>query len=295
MAKSGSKAQIASQAGRQWGRVTWPQLKALGISDSTIADWLKQGYLHRRLPRVYAVGHPGTSTESDLAEALFYAGPGAMLSHATAAWWLGLLDYQPRKIHVSTPRRCRPLPGVVVHRRRALDRIWHRGLPTTTFPQTFLDVAVTETFRTVRRALAKADFADDLDVRAVEAVIRPGRPGGATLRKALAEHQPALAVTKSHLEILFLEICEQARFQLPEVNQHLAGVEIDAMWREQRIAVELDGHGNHHTRAQLRSDRRKELAVRTAGFTPVRYSGDQLEHSAKEVIADLRRLGAPRR
>jgi very-short-patch-repair endonuclease len=295
MAKFGSKAQLASRAGRQWGRVTWSQLKALGVSDATIARWLEQGYLHRRLPRVYAVGHLATSTETDLAEALFYAGPGAMLSHSTAAWWLGLLDYQPRKIQVSTPRKCRSLDRITVHARRTCDRIWHNCLPTTTLPEIFLDLAATESLRALRRALAKADYANNLDVRAIEAGIRPGRPGGATLRKALADHQPALALTKSRLEIRFFEICEKAKFQPPEVNQYLAGEEIDAMWREQRIAVELDGHRNHHTRAQLRSDRRKELAVRTAGFTPVRYSEDQLEHQTKEVIADLRRLGAPQR
>ena len=65
------------------------------------------------------------------------------------------------------------------------------------------------------------------------------------------------------------------------------------MARRQRIAVELDGYGNHHTRAQLKRDRRKELALRNAGLTPVRYAEEQLERR-DEVIADLRRLGAPR-
>jgi predicted transcriptional regulator of viral defense system len=275
--------------------VKWSQLAQLAIPDATASLWVAKGYLHRRLPGVYAVGHPATSTESDLAEALLYAGPGAMLSHATAAWWLGLLDYQPRKIHVSTPRQCRSIGRIRAHTRRNYDRMLHNGLPTTTLPRLFLDLAATETRRTVRRALAKADYADDLAVADLEAAAGRGRPGSAQLRAALAAHQPALALTKSRLETLFFEICEKAKLHLPEVNQYLAGHEIDAMWREQRIAVELDGHRNHHTRAQLRSDRRKELAVRMAGFTPVRYSEDQLEHSAEEVIVDLCRLGAPRR
>jgi len=198
--------------------VTWAQVKALGVDDAAVSGWLKQGYLHRVLPRVYAVGHPGSSTESDLAAALLYAGPGAMLSHATAAWWLGLLDQQPRQIHVSTPRQCRSQTGVTVHRRRACDRIWHEGLPVTTVSQTLLDLAAGGALRTVRRALAKADYAGTLDLQAVRAQLGAGRPGSATLRKALAEHEPSLARTKSGLEVLFLEICERAKIPPPEVN-----------------------------------------------------------------------------
>src|SRR5260370_34726510 len=104
MRTSSSKVQVAKVAARQWGRVTRAQLTRLGIDPRSVADWLDQGYLHRRLPRVFAVGHPARSTEADLAEALLYAGPGAMLSHGTAAWWLGLIDANPSQIHVSTPR-----------------------------------------------------------------------------------------------------------------------------------------------------------------------------------------------
>ena len=78
-------------------------------------------------------------------------------------------------------------------------------------------------------------------------------------------------------------------FPLPELNQYVAGWEIDALWRDKQIAVELDGYGNHHTPAQLRRDRRKELELRAAGYTPARYSEEQLELRT-DVVDDLRRL-----
>jgi predicted transcriptional regulator of viral defense system len=292
MGNQGSKVRVAEMAGRQSGRITWAQLMKIGVAKRTIALWLEQGYLHRVLPHVYAVGHAASSTEADLAAALLYAGPRAMLSHATAAWWQGLLDDQPRQIHISTPRQWRSQPGITVHPRRALDRVWHRGLPTTTLPQTFLDLAATQPLRTVRRALARAEYADVLDLPAIEARLGKGRPGGAKLRLALERHQPELANSKSRLEALFFEICEEARFSLPLLNQYVAGWQVDALWPDKRIAVELDGYGNHHTPAQLRRDRRKELALRNAGLTPVRYSEEQLNQRT-EVIADLRRIGPP--
>src|SRR5579884_1340483 len=141
MVTENAKVRVARLAGRQFGQVSRSQLRSQGVDQRTIHRWLEQGYLHRVLPHVYAVGHRSSGTPGRLAAALLYAGPGAMLSHATAAWWLGLLDDPPRTIQVSTPRRCRSQPGVKVHPRRRLDRNWHKRFPVTTLPQTFLDLA----------------------------------------------------------------------------------------------------------------------------------------------------------
>src|SRR4051812_21377006 len=122
MVTGNAKVQVATLAGRQFGRISRAQLLGLGADSRTIHRWLEGGYLHRVLPRVYAVGHRARTTESDLAAALLYAGPGAMLSHATAAWWLGLADSRPHMIHLSTPRRCKSIPGIKVHQRRTLKR-----------------------------------------------------------------------------------------------------------------------------------------------------------------------------
>jgi hypothetical protein len=168
--------------------------------------------------------------------------------------------------------------------------VWHNGFPLAPASRIFLDLAAEHPLRTVRRALAKADYAGILDVRAIEAELAPGQRGAAALRRALIEHQPRLALTKSGLEVLFLEICEKAQMPLPEVNVRVAGWEVDALWGDRRIAVELDGYRNHRSPAQVKRDRRKELALRAAGYLPVRYSEEQLARHGNEVIADLRRL-----
>ena len=254
-----------------------------------MSRWTVAGYLHRRLPGVYAVGHVSTSIEALLAEALLYAGPGAMLSHTTAAWWLELLDEQPRVIHISTPRQCRSVDRIRVHGRRGCERVWKRDLPVTTLPQVFLDLAASASLTTVRRALASADYRGILELEAIEQVIGRGRAGSKRLGHALERHQPERARTKSRLERMFLEICEQQGWPMPEVNEYVAAWEVDALWRDKKIAIELDGHGNHHTPAQRRRDRRKEMALRKAGLTPVRYSEEQLEERT-DVIADVNRM-----
>jgi very-short-patch-repair endonuclease len=290
MHNENAKVGVARLAGRQFGLVSTTQLQERGVSRRTIHDWVKAGYLHLVLPRVYGVGHSPSGQEAKLAAALIYAGPEAMLSHATAAWWLGLADSKAHRIEVSTPRRCRSITGIEVHQRRNLERDWHRGLPVTQLVQTLRDYAVTASRSELRRALAQADYDGRLDLAAIEADLGPGRAGSAKLRQGLERHQPKLAYTKSRLERALVGLCEAGGLSLPELNTRVAGWEVDAVWRDQRVVVELDGWRNHHSPAQVNRDRRKEFALRAAGFTVIRYSEEQIVQQPDLVLAELRRL-----
>jgi hypothetical protein len=282
-------AKVRTLADRQWGRVSWAQLKALGIDDKTIVRWAHGGYLHQVHPRVYGVGHCAPSVEADLTAAVLYAGPGAMLSHATALWWLGMVDTHPPRIQVSTARRCQSLRGVNVHGRRGCRRVWHKGLPTTDLEQALLDYASVAPLERVRHALANADYHQLLDLPALRAVAGCGRPGSVKLQRALKRHEPKLAHTRSPLERLFLPLCERVGIPLPDVNVYIGGVLVDAVWRDRKLVVELDGRDNHSSWAQIQTDRRKELRLRAAGYDVVRYGTQQLEEQTKEVEADLLR------
>lgn len=281
------KERVARRAERQFGRISRAQLHEIGVSHATVSAWIKAAYLHRELPHVYAVGHKSRTTESELAAALLYAGPGALLSHATAAWWLGLLDEQPNRIQVTTPRKCRSLKSIRVYDRRQRTRIEHKGLPLTSVPEVFVDLAGTARFDITRRVLASAEYRELLNLQEIEAILTSGLRGVAKLRRALRRHQPRLAATKSRLERLIIAICEDEGLPLPEINVRVGRWEVDALWREAKLAVELDGYGNHHTRAQLERDRRKDMGLRQLGLTPVRYSEDQLKERT-QVAAELR-------
>lgn len=236
---------VAALAKRQSGVVARSQLKRIGVADAVIDRWLKRARLHRIHPRVYAVGHTALDLRGRLTAALLYAGPGAALSHQTAAYWCSLLPIQPSTIHVSTRRHCRSLSLVRVHRRRMLDRVLHRDLPVTTVDRTLLDLAAAMPFSDLRKALAEADYRSLLDRDTLSAALGRGRPGAAALRKAASLHCPELAQTRSVLEERFLDLCENASLPRPEVNQHVAGLIVDALWRSHRLVVELDGFEGH--------------------------------------------------
>ncbi|HEY5318638.1 MAG TPA: hypothetical protein VIJ20_11685, partial [Solirubrobacteraceae bacterium] len=83
------------------------QLRDCGVAKSTVSRWASTGRLHWRYPGVYTVGHTALSVEGELTAALLAAGSGAALSHATAAWWWGLIEEQPSVIEISVPGRRR--------------------------------------------------------------------------------------------------------------------------------------------------------------------------------------------
>jgi hypothetical protein len=292
-----SSAKVHRLAGRQAGRISWAQFVALGVDDSSISRWTDSGYLHVIHPRVYAVGHRAPSVEADLWAAVLYAGPGAMLSHATGLWWRGLVDKQPRPIQVTTPRRCRSLRGVKVYGRRACERFLHKGLPTTTIEQALLDFAANAPIERVRYALANADYHKVLDVTALQVIAGNGRSGSTKLREALKRHEPKLARTRSPLERLFLPLCEKFGVPLPDdVNVLVAGVLVDAVWWRQKLVVELDGKNNHSSWGQIQRDRSNEMRLRAAGFDALRYGTLQLEEEPALVAGDvIRRLSWPAR
>lgn len=280
--------QVAALAERQSGVVACAQLKRIGFSDARIGRWLRAGRLHRVHHGVYAVGHRALSARGRLVGGLLYAGPGAMLSHVTSAWWTGIWGGEPRTIHVSTPRRCRSTPGVRVHAQRRLERTRHRGLPVTTVAQTMLDVAAVTRPREVRRALAEAVYQGLVDLEDLEAVAGRGRPGSAALRAAMDGHRPRLAHTLSVLEERFLDLCTAHGIPLPLVNVKVAGVMVDALWPDDRVIVELDGHRTHATPAAVERDRSRELTLRAAGYLVLRYTWRQVTRRPDVVAADLR-------
>ena len=287
MANQNAKDRVGRLAGRQQGRISWAQLRKLAVPRVTINDWVKQGYLHPSLPGVYAVGHDAPSVEADLAAAILYAGPGAMLSHGTAAWWWGLIENRPSTIHVSTARRCRSRRGIKVHQRRSTERAWHKRLPVTTVAQTLLDFAARASLNRVRTVMATAEYQGLLDIDEVQGMPGHGRPGSAKLRTALKRHQPRLAYARSPVEVTLFAICEARGIELPEVNARVAWWTVDFLWRKQGVVVEVDPYGNHHTPAQVDRDRRKDLALRAAGLAVNRYSRDQVEQAAEQVAVDL--------
>jgi Protein of unknown function (DUF559) len=213
-----------------------------------------------------------------------------VLSHGTAAWWRGLLNWPVKSTHISTPRRIESSRrGLKIHGRRDVEREIVNGLPVTTIPQTMLDLAATESLTLVRRALAQLDFDGEFDPAELHRATGHGRRGSKALTRALRTHLPELSKTRSELEVEFLLLCERCGIPIPRMNRELYGVTPDAWWPDFKLVVELDGDANHRKPAQRAKDRRKEVILREHGLTVLRYDYDLTMRTPTEVRDDLLR------
>jgi hypothetical protein len=285
-----AKVRVAQLAAGQFGRITHRQLQQLGVTKATAHDWRRAGYLHPRLPGVHAVGHPGRTVASELFEAVLYAGPGAMLSHATAAWWQGLIEHPSPLTHVSTPRRRVAPRGIMIHGRRLLTRTMHGGIPVTTPEQTVFDLAAycVDDPVLARVALAQLDFDGRYDPEALLATCRRGAAGSERLRTAIGQFDPRFAATRSRFERNWIVYCEQTNTPKPDaINVLVHGIRSDNVYFDARLIVELDGVGNHHTPAQVARDRRNDRTLRGHHWLVHRYSWPDIERDPLGVHDDV--------
>jgi very-short-patch-repair endonuclease len=288
---------VAALATRQHGVVTRPQLLALGFSTTMIGRWLDNGRLVGLHPGVYAVGHAALNLRGRWFAAASACGPDAVLSHGSAAALWELRNGHPRRIQVTRPGtggRIHPR-GVYVHRYRSLDPVLdvtvHDGIPVTTVERTLLDLLLVLHPRKVRRAFAQADALRRLDFAEVDRLVatHPHRRGTRALAAIAGEHRPDQTLSRSDFEDRLAELCERHGLPRPQINQHIAGLEVDLSWADHRLVVEADTFAFHGTWAAARRDRQRDARLAAAGYVTHRFTDEQLDDEPEVVIAAIRR------
>jgi very-short-patch-repair endonuclease len=230
---------------------------------------------------VYAVGHTSLSQSARWLAAVLACGPGALLSHRSAAALWGLRPTSAPKIDVIVPRASgyRTTDLITVHRGTRTPRV-HDTIPTTSPTCALVDLAASNLpRRQMEKAAETAEALGLLDAREVR-----GR-----LRAILDRHDVHIH-TRSLLEDAFLELCDRAEIQRPVVNRLVEDLEVDFHWPRERLIVETDSHRHHGTRAAFERDRRRDQRLIAVGWTVVRFTHRQIERDPADVAATVERL-----
>lgn len=289
---------LADLAGRQYGVVSIRQLNRLGFDKDAVSDAKAKGWLRRLHTGVYAVGHTDLPSGGKCLAAVLASGPGALLSHYSAAWLWGLSSTQPIPIHVTTPiPRGRRLP-IRIHRSSTLtedDRALRDGIPVTSVARTLLDQAALVRARDLRRLLKRAEERKVFDLATVlDALTRnKGHRGAKRLRTAIRGYEPP-PFTRSEFELAFFEAVLAAGLPRPSVNFNVAGMEVDLYWPEHRFVVELDLYETHGTRDSFEEDRLRQEDLLLEGIGMTRVTGPRFAREPSAVLARVARLLADR-
>jgi very-short-patch-repair endonuclease len=274
---------IAETAARQHGVVTRTQLEAAGLVSSGIAVRLEAGRIHRVHRGVYAVGHSSLGNEGVWMAAVLACGRDAVLSHQSAAqlWGIRRRDCRPPEaggrgdvgaVDVTVPKTSgmRKRCGIALHRSATLtaDMCTRRdGIPVTKPARTLADL---------RPLLSEPQFA--AAVREAEFL---GFPVGEVFTVDRA---------RTDLEQGFLALCRRHRLPKPEVNVKVERFEVDFLWRDERVIVELDGWESHRTRSAFEEDRARDARLKILGFDVLRFTWRQVTRASGEVAGTIREL-----
>ena len=282
-------------ARRQGGVVSRGQLLGLGFNGKEIEWRLARGRLNRVARGVYAVGRSELSPKGRWMAAVLAAGPGAALSHGSAAAFWGFGRERGEEIEVSTPSSSsRRQAGVRLHRRRLLsedDVTVHRDVPVTTPIRTLVDLAAVLPAIALERAVNEADKLGRTNPEALRVALERyrGQRGVARLRTLLDRR--TFRFSDSDLEIWFRPLARAAGLPEPLTKQWVNGFEVDFFWPDLGLVVETDGLRYHRTPSQQGRALRRDQAHAGAGLTPLRFSHEQIRFEPDCVRANLARVG----
>jgi very-short-patch-repair endonuclease len=170
------------------------------------------------------------------------------------------------------------------------------GIPVTSMPRTLFDLAAIASRHQLELAFNEVEVQGLTDRLSIVDLLKrhPGCRGAAVLRAILADEKRARGVTKKELEKRFSAMLAGTDLPRPRRNADLAVggrfYEIDCLWPEQRLIVELDGRATHGTGRAFEEDRERDRLLQVDGWRVVRITWRQLRDDAPAVVADLRRL-----
>jgi hypothetical protein len=302
----------------QGGVIARWQAPAVGLSPAAIDTRLRRGRWRPLYRGVYAAYTGVPPRESLLWAGLLRAGPGAVLSHHTAAELDGLTDRPSVVTHVTVGpgkrvRLCEeeqePVPRIVIHRAERLDARRHpaRTPPRTRVEETTLDLAelsnsFDDAFAWLSRGCGRRLVTPQMPRRAL--LLRSRMRWRDEILGALRLIEDGV---QSNLEYRYVRDAERAH-GLPKAKRQarmtasLARVGsartrpayLDNLYEQFGVAVELDGSAYHLVEDRWR-DIRRDNSNAAAGIVTLRFSWADVTRRpcavAAEVAATLQQRG----
>jgi very-short-patch-repair endonuclease len=264
------------------------QLLALGITRGSYEHRVGSGALRRVFPSVLCLVDPLLEPWAVETAALLYAGVNAVLSHQTAAALWRLTSIPSFVAITMAGRHARSQPGLKIHEVKALDIrdvIIHNGFPVTTPARTLIDCA---TNGNIDRLLNEARVLELVTDGALTAAMArcPGRKGTGPLRRLLSDRYER-GYSRSDAERRLRRLIKAGGLDPPTYNTYVLTFQVDAVWPQQRVVVEVDGYRFHGHREAFERDRKRDQTLIGAGYLVVRTTWRQLVQEPMAVAVAI--------
>lgn len=285
---------LTGMAARQHGVVSRAGLLAVGFGGPQIDRLIAAEWLHRLHAGVYHVGHPQPTRIARHLAATMGVGGLTGVSHRPGVVLRGVIADDGALIQVTTATgRGGERDGVRIHESRGLrpgELTGVQGVPTVRLERALIEVAGSCSPKEFARVWNAMDRKRLIDPLLLAGQLRRGRTGSAAVRARLDAYAE-LPPTESELEELFLTAVIGA-YGLPMPVPQSSPLphrvlRVDFAWPHVRVIVEIDGRTWHAIQSTWGEDHERDLALRLAGWRPLRYTHHQLTHSPELVATDL--------
>jgi very-short-patch-repair endonuclease len=104
-----------------------------------------------------------------------------------------------------------------------------------------------------------------------------------------------VVLTRSKAEERFRDLILKAQLPAPLVNVKVRGLEVDFLWRAERLVAEVDGFAYHSSPRSFEDDRHKDACLAAAGMQVIRVTWRQIVREPEAVVVRLAQILAQRR
>jgi hypothetical protein len=285
--------------------LAWRQLLLAGWTESQIVHELRFERWQSPAPGLVVVN---TGLLMDVQRewvGVLHAGPGAVLSHLTAARRAGLRWVGGDVIDVLTPKGdlVAPLPGYFFHQTRRPYHLWVKPTPgPPRLPVEHAALLTAEREQSIRRGIGllagvvQQQLSTTPRLQRAIPTIRKLR-NGKTFKLVLGD---IAGGAQSFAEIDVGRLCDEAGLVAPtrqvvRIDKQGRRRYLDCVWEladGRVIVLEIDGSFHAEVVAWW-SDMKRERAVVIQHGTVLRCSTVELRLEAADIIDDLRRIGVP--
>lgn len=273
---------------RHDGVITLDQARRAGLSEYSVRRKVRKGQWRRCGTGVYFADDRPFTSAARLRAAVWGRGSHAVASGLAAAWWLGLMNLEPRMIEVTVPRTASGrAPAGVRLRRRDLDEqdiVEDRGLRVTGLALTVLEASARRGGgpKIMDSALQRRVRLEDLQ----RAHLRNrGRWGAVAARRLL---EAAAGGARSEAERLLIELLRAAGITGWQANYRAGPYSIDVAFPDQRVAIEIDGWAFHSDREAFQNDRTRQNWLALQGWQVLRFTWLDITQHPQRVLAAIR-------
>jgi len=302
-------AEIEKIAKHQHGLVSWTQLQQLRVTRDQIRRRVRTGQWVRELPGVWRMSWAEPTWMQRVWCASLWAGPGACLSHRTAAQLWDLDGVKLDKVEISgETRKRKPGDWLVFHWTAPITKQMRRirqGVPITSPARTLVDLAGVCREEALERAVEHAFRRGISSVNEVHQAVRrlstPSKPGSRCLTRLLDR---GVFSPEMHSELERQALRMFRRFGLPDpIWQYEVTADdlvlgfVDFAWPKVKVIVEAEGFQFHSGREAWENDIDRYNAITLQGWKVLRLTNADLHDRTCAFFKELAKavkVGAPR-